>query len=79
VRAQSQADVKHKNKADLTLFHKTIKNQNFVVVTDFIMRLKMGMKLTHCGLSKDRKVIPSTEKGIFEALGMEYVPPEERE
>ena len=36
------------------------------------------MKLTHNGLSKDGKIIASTEKGIIEALGMEYVPPEER-
>ena len=39
---------------------------------------KLGMKLTHSGLSKDGKIIASTEKGIFEALGMEYVSPEER-
>ena len=39
---------------------------------------KMGMKLTHSGLSKDGKIIASTEKEIFEALGMKYVPPEER-
>jgi len=40
--------------------------------------LKKGMKLTHSGLAKDGKIIASTEKEIFEALGMEYVPPEER-
>jgi len=39
---------------------------------------KKGMKLTHKGLSKDGKIITSREKGIFKALGMEYVPPEER-
>jgi len=31
------------------------------------------------GFAKDGKIIASTEKGIFEALGMDYVPPEERE
>jgi len=41
--------------------------------------LNMGMKLSHKGLIKDGKIIASTEEGIFEALGMEYVPPEERE
>jgi DNA polymerase/3'-5' exonuclease PolX len=39
---------------------------------------KLGMKLSHRGLAKDGKIIAVTEKGIFEALGMEYVPPEER-
>ena len=39
---------------------------------------KKGMKLSHKGLIKDEKIIASTEKEIFEALGMEYVPPEER-
>jgi len=39
---------------------------------------KKGMKLSHRGLAKDGKIIASTEKVIFEALGMEYVPPEER-
>ena len=43
-----------------------------------IQARKLGMKLTHSGLTKDRKIIASTEKGIFEALGMDYVPPEER-
>jgi len=41
--------------------------------------LNMGMKLTHRGLMKNGEIIASTEKGIYEALGMEYVPPEERE
>ena len=40
---------------------------------------KKGMKLTHSGLMKNGEIIASTEKGIFEALGMDYVPPEERE
>jgi len=39
---------------------------------------KMGMKLTHTGLSRDGKIIASTEKEIFEVLGLDYVPPEER-
>ena len=43
-----------------------------------IQARKMGMKLTHSGLSKDGKIIAATEHGIFEALGMEYIPPEER-
>ena len=41
--------------------------------------LRMGMKLTHSGLTKNGKILASTERGIFEALGLEYVPPEERE
>ncbi|TRZ53209.1 MAG: hypothetical protein D4S01_01710 [Dehalococcoidia bacterium] len=41
--------------------------------------LKKGMKLTHSGLAKNGKIIVSTEKEIFEALGMDYVPPEERD
>jgi len=41
--------------------------------------LNTGMKLTHRGLMKDGKLISSTEKGIFKALGIDYVPPEERE
>lgn len=40
---------------------------------------KKGMKLSHKGLVKDGKVIASTEKEIFEALGLSYVEPEERE
>jgi DNA polymerase/3'-5' exonuclease PolX len=40
--------------------------------------LSTGMKLTHSGLTKDGKVIASTEKEIFEALGSSYVEPEER-
>jgi DNA polymerase (family 10) len=43
-----------------------------------IQAMKMGMKLTHSGLTKDGKIIASTEKGIFKALGLDYVPPEER-
>ena len=43
-----------------------------------IQARKLGMKLTHSGLSKDEKIIASTEKGIFETLGLDYVPPEER-
>jgi DNA polymerase/3'-5' exonuclease PolX len=39
--------------------------------------LSMGMKLTHSGLAKDGKVIASTEKEIFEALGLSYIEPEE--
>ena len=39
---------------------------------------KLGMKLAHRGLVKNGRIIASTEKRIFEALGMEYVPPEER-
>jgi len=41
--------------------------------------LNMGMKLSHKGLIKDGKIIASTEEGIFEALDLSYVPPEERE
>ena len=41
--------------------------------------LRKGMKLSHKGLTKDGKVIASTEKEIFEALDLPYVPPEERE
>ena len=40
--------------------------------------LGMGMKLTHSGLTKNGKVIASTEKEVFEALGLSYVEPEER-
>lgn len=40
---------------------------------------KKGMKLSHKGLMKDGKVVASTEKKIFEALGLSYVTPEERE
>jgi len=39
---------------------------------------KMGLKLTHSGLTKDGKIVASTEQGIFETLGLNYVPPEER-
>lgn len=41
--------------------------------------LRKGMKLTHHGLIRDGKVIASTEKGIFEALGMDFVEPEQRD
>ena len=41
--------------------------------------LAMGMKLSHKGLIKNGKIVVSTEKEIFEALGMDYVPPEERQ
>ena len=44
-----------------------------------IQAQKKGMKLTHIGLSKDGKIIASTKKEIFEALGIEFVPPEEIE
>jgi len=39
--------------------------------------LNMGMKLTHRGLMKDGKLI-SSEKGIFKALELDFVKPEER-
>lgn len=41
--------------------------------------LSKGMKLTHSGLAKDGKIIASTEKEIFEALGLSYIEPEKRE
>jgi len=41
--------------------------------------LRKGMKLTHSGLMKNGKLISSTEQGIFEGLGLSYVPPEERQ
>ena len=44
--------------------------------------LRKGLKLTHRGLVKrgeEGKVIASTEKGIFTALDLPYVPPDERE
>ena len=40
--------------------------------------LTMGMKLTHHGLTKNGEIIASTEKGIFEALGLSYVEPQQR-
>jgi DNA polymerase (family 10) len=40
--------------------------------------LSMGLKLTHSGLTKDGKIIASTEKEIFEALSLNYIEPEER-
>jgi len=40
--------------------------------------LRKGMKLTHSGLMKDKKLISSTEVGIFEALDLSYVEPQER-
>jgi len=40
--------------------------------------LSMGMKLTHSGLTKDGKIIASTEREIFGALGLSYIEPEER-
>ena len=40
---------------------------------------KKGLKLSHSGLTKNGKMLASTEKEIFEALGFSYVPPEERE
>jgi DNA polymerase (family 10) len=43
-----------------------------------IQARKMGMKLSHKGLVRDGIIVASTEEGIFKALGMEYVPPEER-
>ena len=39
--------------------------------------LRKGMKLTHSGLMRNGKLI-SSEKEIFETLGLSYVPPEER-
>ena len=39
---------------------------------------KKGMKLTHSGLMKNGEIIASTEEGIFEALDLNYVKPEER-
>ena len=44
--------------------------------------LRKGMKLTHHGLVKrgeEGKILVSTEEGIFEALDLSYVPPEERQ
>ena len=42
--------------------------------------LSMGMRLTHKGVTRDGRIIASrTEREIFEALGLSYVPPEERE
>ena len=44
--------------------------------------LKKGLKLTHKGLvvrGEEEKVLVSTEKGIFDLLGLDYVEPEERE
>ena len=35
--------------------------------------LSMGMNLTHSGLTKDGKIIASTEKEVFEALGLSYI------
>jgi len=40
---------------------------------------KKGMKLSHRGLTKEGKIIASTEKEIFEVLDLPYVEPEERE
>jgi len=40
--------------------------------------LKTGMKLTHRGLMKNGKIIASTEAGIFEALDLSYVEPQQR-
>ena len=43
--------------------------------------LRKGLKLTHHGLVKrgeEGKILASTEKGIFTALDLPYVPPEER-
>jgi len=40
---------------------------------------KKGWKLSHSGLTKNGEVIASTEKEIFEALGLSYVEPGERE
>ena len=40
---------------------------------------KKGMKLSHRGLEKKGKVIASTERKIFESLGLDYVEPEERD
>jgi DNA polymerase (family 10) len=40
--------------------------------------LRKGMKLTHSGLTKDGKVIATSEKEIFESLGLSYIEPEER-
>ena len=39
---------------------------------------KKGMKLSHKGLIQNEKIDASTEKEIFEALGIDYVLPEER-
>ena len=39
---------------------------------------KKGMKLSHKGLTRNGVVIASTEKEIFEALDLSYVPPEGR-
>ena len=40
--------------------------------------LRKGMKLTHKGLTKEGKIIASTEEEIFEALDLRYRKPEER-
>ena len=40
--------------------------------------LRKGMKLTHHGLTKNGEIIASTEKGIFEALDLSYVEPQQR-
>jgi DNA polymerase/3'-5' exonuclease PolX len=42
------------------------------------LAISMGMKLTHSGLTKEGKIIASTEKEIFEALGLSCIEPEER-
>jgi len=44
-----------------------------------ILAHKKGMKLSHRGLIKNGRIIASSEREIFEALGLGYVPPEERE
>ena len=39
---------------------------------------KKGMKLSHKGLIKDEKIVASTEKEIFNLLGLSHIPPKER-
>ena len=40
---------------------------------------KKGMKLSHKGLIKDEKIVASTEKEIFDLLGLSYLLPEKRD
>jgi len=65
----------HKTYEALVLFRTGSSRHNIKLA---MLAQKKGMKLSHKGLVKDGKVIASTEKEIFEALGLSYVPPEER-
>jgi len=66
----------HKTYEPLVLFRTGSSRHNIKLA---MLAQKKGMKLSHHGLVKDEKIVARTEEEIFEALGLPYVEPEERE